>query len=84
MKKEIKLHTLSYKEKLDLAEDLMSQIGSRLSNIKGKLSAYPEMDHCKIDDEYCKVSLNVLHEANEVLGFCMNIRSHFLNELLKP
>jgi len=83
MKKEIKLHRLNHKEKLELAEKLMSEIGSKLSQIKGKLSAYTEMDHCKIDNQYCKVSLDVMGEANDVLGFCMNIRSHFIEELLK-
>jgi hypothetical protein len=78
-----KYNVFTEKQKLDLAEDYMSQIGSRLAAACGKLKAYQEMEHCQIDQDHVKMRKDTLQDAIDIVEFAMNIKSHYIEELLE-
>ncbi len=85
MDNDIKLFTYSDKQKLELAEEMMSQFGRRIASIEGRLRAYLEMDWCKINDDPVNVKINktTLEDASKELSFLRDIYSHYTNQLLK-
>ena len=80
-----KLFTYTAEQKLELAEEMMSQFGSRIASIDGKLKAYLDMKWNKIegDDINVKINKRTLEEVTNELDFLKDLRSRYIQELLK-
>lgn len=74
-------------QRVEIAENLMNSYGVKNAQISGKIQAYTEMLHCKVDENHTKIPnvvlLDILHDSKNVskifsnyLGKCIEKETH--------